>query len=171
MLKPSLFVLCSLFYLGVNAQSPIQMALDTLTTGKVDFIQVDDLKKLKDYVLLDTREETEFSVSHLKNAICVGYSQFDLSKTISLFPDKDQPIVVYCSIGARSEEIGEKLKQSGYTQVKNLYGGIFHWKNLGNPVFDSTKKQTDKVHSFSKEWAPLLTNAKKVHTTKNDTIE
>ena len=40
-------------------------------------------------------------------------------------------IIVYCSIGVRSEDIGEKLKELGYTKILNLYGGIFDWKNKG----------------------------------------
>jgi len=32
---------------------------------------------------------------------------------------------VYCSLGIRSEVIAKKLKKAGYTNVFNLYGGIF----------------------------------------------
>ena len=71
--------------------------------------------------------------------------------------------VVYCSIGVRSEKIGEKLQAAGYTNVKNLYGGIFQWKGEGEKVVDSLGLSTERVHAFSKLWGKLLTNAKKVY--------
>ena len=126
---------------------------------------------LNNVLVLDTRQKEEFEVSHLKNAIWVGYSEFDIEKTSQIIPEKEKHIVVYCSIGARSEDIGEKLEQAGYKNVKNLFGGIFLWKNLGYPVFDQSDHETEKVHPFSKEWAPLLTNAYKVYTTKKDTLD
>ncbi|EPR66168.1 rhodanese-like domain-containing protein [Cyclobacterium qasimii] len=112
-------------------------------------------------VLLDTREKNEFNVSHLKGAQWVGYDNFDMS-TVKGIP-KDQPIVVYCSIGARSQEIGKKLKQSGYSEVYNLYGGIFHWVNENNPVFRLDSIPTNQVHTYNKMWGVWLNKGEKVH--------
>ena len=56
--------------------------------------------------------------------------------------DPDKPVLVYCSVGARSQDIGKKLVQKGFSVV-NLYGGIFQWVNDELPVYDSlgqTKK-------------------------------
>jgi 3-mercaptopyruvate sulfurtransferase SseA len=64
---------------------------------------------------------------------------------------KDETIVVYCSIGARSQDIGKKLKSAGYKEVYNLYGGIFHWVNEDYPVYKN-EEETDEVHAFSKIW-------------------
>ena len=166
------FLLLSLFLnLSLLAQSPIHESLDTLNVGSVEYIHPENMAQLKDVVVLDAREKEEFEVSHLENAIWVGYSDFDVEKTNKFISEKNKPIVVYCSIGARSEDIGEKLEQAGYKNVKNLFGGIFLWKNLGYPVFDESNQETEKVHTFSKEWAPLLTNGYKVYTTKKDTLE
>lgn len=123
---------------------------------------------MKDMVILDAREKDEFMVSHLENAIWSGYSNFDFSRIQTHIPNKESTIVVYCSIGVRSEDIGEKLLQAGYKNVKNLFGGIFLWKNLGYPVFDESGKETEKVHAYSKEWGLLLTNGTKVYSTKKN---
>ena len=171
MIKPLLFLLSLFLNLSLLAQSPIHESLDTLNVGSIDYIYPKNLAQLKDVVVLDAREKEEFEVSHLKNAIWVGYSDFDIEKTSKILPEKKKSIVVYCSIGARSEDIGEKLEQAGYKNVKNLFGGIFLWKNSGYPVFDESNQETEKVHAFSKEWAPLLTNGYKVYTTKKDTLE
>jgi len=70
---------------------------------------------------------------------------------------------VYCSLGIRSEDIAEKLKKAGYNNVLNLYGGIFEWKNKDFTVYNSEGTQTEKIHTFSKEWSKWLTKGIKVY--------
>jgi len=153
--------------LGIScAQQSIPTVLKQLNDDTVDYISVEDLHKMETALLLDARKKKEFEVSHLKNSVWVGFDEFDINKVLQQFPKKDKPIVVYCSIGVRSEDIGEQLKNAGYTNVKNLYGGIFEWKNKGYPVYDENQQETEKVHAFSKYWGRFLTNAEKVYTKK-----
>jgi rhodanese-related sulfurtransferase len=63
--------------------------------------------------------------------------------------DKNTNIIVYCSIGVRSEQIGEKLKKLGYKNLHNLYG-IFEYKNSGGQVVNNQNKVTDSVHTLIK---------------------
>ncbi|WNJ16416.1 rhodanese-like domain-containing protein [Pontibacter sp. G13] len=102
------------------------------------------------FLILDAREPREFEVSHLPNARCVGYDELDLSAVEHL--DKTQPILVYCSVGYRSEKVAEKLKAAGFQAVYNLYGGIFDWTNQGLKVVDSSGQMTERVHGFSPAW-------------------
>ena len=104
---------------------------------------------------LDTREQKEFDVSHIKGAQCVGYDNFKMSSIRSI--PKDATIIVYCSIGARSQTIGEKLVKAGYKNVSNLYGGFFQWSNSGLPKYTSDDKMTQKIHGYSKEWGKWIT--------------
>lgn len=145
------------------SQRDIDKTLDRYNRQTVPYVSVDELKANDSVVLLDTRTWNEFSVSHLKNARWVGHKKFDADSVIALIPDRQTPIVVYCSIGVRSEDIGEKLQKMGYAKVKNLYGGIFEWKNQGNPVFDLEGRKTEKVHAFSRYWGKLLKKGEKVH--------
>ncbi|MCP4441357.1 MAG: rhodanese-like domain-containing protein [Aureispira sp.] len=108
----------------------------------------------KGLVILDTREQNEYKVSHLPNAQQVGYDHFKLEDVKSI--DKNAVVVVYCSIGYRSEKVGERLKANGYKYVYNLYGGIFEWVNAGFRVVDSKKQTTKKVHTYNKEWSKWL---------------
>lgn len=105
------------------------------------------------YVFLDAREEQEFDVSHLKEAVWVGYNDFQLARVAHL--DKDQPMVVYCSVGARSNEIAQLLYNDGFTQVYNLYGGIFSWANHGKDIYNE-KGLTDQVHPYDQNWAQWI---------------
>jgi rhodanese-related sulfurtransferase len=156
------FILFLVFAALVFGQKKIDKTLKLLNNESVPYINVDELKSSENIILLDTRKKVEFTVSHLKNAIWVGYEDFEEEKIRSQIEDKNTPIVVYCSIGVRSEDIGEKLQKAGYTNVKNLYGGIFKWKNQGNSVYNTTA-ETDSVHAYNKIWGKLLEKGVKVY--------
>lgn len=162
--KPTLYIVLFLLisFLG-SAQPTIKKLLKKNNTESVTYISVDSLLTKKNVVLLDTREEIEFNISHIKNAICVGYDFFDINKVTSEIQNKDTEIIVYCSIGIRSEDIGEKLIAASYTNVKNLYGGIFMWKNNNNPIYNNNNSITNKLHTHSKYWSKLVTNAEKIY--------
>ena len=136
--------------------------IDSTLQKTVPFISSIDLKEnYTDYIILDTRELEEYETSHLENATHIGYNTFkyrNLRKVISTI----KPIVVYCTIGYRSEKIGEKLLKKGYT-VYNLYGGILQWKNVNNTVLDNTNTITNKVHCFDSTWSKWLVNGDKVY--------
>lgn len=137
-----------------NAQS---FGYRTLLKGLYDsdfpVIYANQKEEISKAVLLDTREKAEFDVSHLAGGRWVGYDTFQIS-SVSDIP-KNQPIIVYCTVGARSQEIGKKLKEDGFTQVYNLYGGIIHWVNESNPVFKE-EKETEKIHTYSRMWGIWL---------------
>lgn len=149
--------------LALNGQDFNKM-VDELLSGSIPVIQPEALKTLSDnqskIVILDTRERNEFNVSHLRNAKWVGYDDFELSR---LTFDKKSEIIVYCSVGYRSEKIGEKLKDAGYLNVKNLYGGIFNWNNKGYKLVDLQNKETQKIHAYNESWGKWLTRGQKVY--------
>jgi rhodanese-related sulfurtransferase len=105
---------------------------------------------------LDTRESDEFNVSHIDGAQCVGYDDFKITSVSNI--SKSAEIIVYCSIGARSQTIAKKLSDAGYTNVKNMYGGFFHWANSGYPMVNDQGKDTAIIHGYSKEWGKWVTN-------------
>jgi len=159
----SIFVLLLILSPDAFSQKKLDKTLKKFNKESVPYVYVQELAGQENTVLLDARESEEFEVSHLKSAIWVGHKTFEIDSLLTIVPEKDSEIVVYCSIGVRSENIGEKLMKAGYTNVKNLYGGIFEWKNKGFPVFDAEKKETEKVHAFSKHWGKLLTKGEKVY--------
>ena len=156
------YIFIFLSYTGCS-QKKLDRTLRVLNKESIPYIQISEAVEKDSVVFLDTREIGEFEVSHLKNAVWVGYDTFDPKIVKDSIPDANTPIVVYCSIGVRSENIGEKLQKLGYTNIQNLYGGIFKWKNMGNPVFDSIGNETEKVHAFNKLWGKLLTKGEKVY--------
>ena len=115
------------------------------------------------YYVLDARERHEYDVSHIVSARHIGYDKFDFNSVKDI--PKDAPIVVYCSVGYRSEKIGEKLQVAGFKNVKNLYGSIFEWVNEGFHVVNNYDVETKKVHAYNKTWGLWITNSttKKVY--------
>ncbi len=164
------YPLIYIFLFFVSSISVAQKSLDEVlrlyNSESIPYISVEELRMYQlrgDLVILDSREMEEFEVSHIPSARYVGYKTFTSEVITSSIPDKDTPIVVYCSLGIRSETISEKLKKAGYTNVHNLYGGIFEWKNKDYPVVDSEGKETENVHAFSKVWGKWLNKGVKVY--------
>ena len=149
--------------LAACGQPSIESTLARLNRESVPYISVEELNSTNGQVSLDTRTKDEYIVSHLQGAEWVGYKKFDIRKVQEAYPDKNTPMVVYCSVGVRSENIGEKLLKAGYTDVKNLYGGIFEWKNKDFLVYTPEGKTTEKVHAYGRRWGRLLQNAEKVY--------
>lgn len=149
-------------YFTSSAQSNLVTVLKKYNKESIPYIKVDQLDKAQN-IYLDAREANEFKISHLPNAIYVGYNYFKNKQILTHVPDKNASIVVYCSIGVRSEQIAEKIKKLGYKNVYNLYGGIFEYKNSGYKVFNNANKPTDSVHTYNKEWSTYLTKGIKVY--------
>jgi len=79
----------------------------------------------EDVFLLDVREPYEFQIAQIGGKLI---PQNDVPQRLAEIP-RDREIVVHCRSGARSQRIAEFLKQSGYTQVVNLAGGILAWSD------------------------------------------
>ena len=155
-LKIFVYLSCFFFSTFVFAQNSIPQVLKQWNKGSVPYIKVTEIKSKTNIVFLDAREPKEFNVSHIENSIAVGFNQFDGKKVTTIIKDKNALIVVYCSIGVRSEIIGEKLLKLGYKNVFNLYVGIFEWKNYGEKVVNNKKTETNEVHTYNKEWSIYL---------------
>lgn len=119
------------------------------------------MQQEKDFILVDAREEEEYQVSHIPGAVHVGYEQIKESDLDRL--PRDKPIVVYCSVGYRSEKIAKRLQDKRPQPVYNLYGGVFEWVNEGNRVVNLQHEPTQKVHAYNKTWGIWLKRGEKVY--------
>ncbi|MCW5518664.1 rhodanese-like domain-containing protein [Aureitalea sp. L0-47] len=148
------------------AQESLGDLLRIYNTRSIPYISVEELRMLQvndEVILLDSREIEEFAVSKIEGAIHVGFNKFSSEEVLKKIKPGDDLVVVYCSLGIRSEKIGRKLKKAGFTNVKNLYGGIFEWKNKEYPVVDSAGNETEKVHPFSRAWGKWLLKGEKAY--------
>lgn len=76
------------------------------------------------FLLLDVREQSEYDIVHLENAQLIPLNT--LPHHLDDLPS-DQEIVVYCHHGQRSLYATAFLHQNGFTETKNLIGGIDQW--------------------------------------------
>ncbi len=72
-------------------------------------------------ILLDVREPWEYALARLPDSWLIPLQS--LPQRFSELP-RDQEIVVLCHHGVRSMTALAFLQQQGFTQVKNLIGGI-----------------------------------------------
>ena len=164
--KVALLILGIMSFLNSFSQvesTSYSLMLKALIKESIPIVAVADLdqKQILSTTFIDSREKVEFDVSHIKGATWVGYDDFDMARMDDI--SKNEPIIIYCSVGYRSEKIGEKLLQAGYTNVSNLYGGIFEWVNQGKPVVDLSGEPTTKIHGYSKTWGIWLSKGEKVY--------
>jgi molybdopterin/thiamine biosynthesis adenylyltransferase/rhodanese-related sulfurtransferase len=83
----------------------------------------------EDVFILDVREPYEYQIAQIGGKLI---PQNDVPQRLPEIP-RDREVVVQCRSGARSQKIAEFLKQSGYTQVVNLAGGILAWSDEIDP--------------------------------------
>ena len=85
------------------------------------------------FVLVDTREDSEWARGHIPGAIHLGRGviERDIEKTV---PDKNAQIVLYCGGGYRSALAAENLQKMGYRNVISMDGGWRGWTEAGFPV-------------------------------------
>jgi len=161
-----LIIYICLIFLSTNIFGQVQRTTNSKFEEKIDdmlsetmpFIYVGELddKDLNTTLILDAREWEEYEVSHIPNARYIGYDNPVLSVLSDVTPHTE--VVVYCSIGYRSEKIGEQLQRQGFTNVFNLYGSIFEWVNQGNDIEDINGKTTKKIHTYNKKWSQWMIN-------------
>ena len=85
------------------------------------------------FVLVDVREDSEWSAGHIQGAIHLGKGviERDIEGEI---PEKDREIILYCGGGFRSALAARSLQEMGYTRVVSMDGGWRVWKEKGYPV-------------------------------------
>ena len=143
-------------------QKTFDEKMQSLYKNTVPLIKAEELKsRMENVVILDTRAPEEYNVSHIAGSRMVDYDAFKVSQVKDI--PKNAEVIVYCSVGYRSERVGEKLRKAGYKDVKNLYGGIFDWKNQGFEIVNPNNQPTDSVHTYNKAWGEWLYKGIKVY--------
>jgi len=105
---------------------------ELLTRTKAEISEVDaaGAQALAGALWVDVREIDEWEQGHLPGAVLVPRGNLE-SRIERIAPDKSQPVVLYCAVGARSAFSAKSLAELGYTDVHSLAGGIEDWKRDG----------------------------------------
>jgi rhodanese-related sulfurtransferase len=92
-----------------------------------------DLDSNAEFVLIDTREDSEWDAAHAAGSIHLGKGiiERDIEGAV---PDEGTKLVLYCGGGYRSALAADVLQNMGYTNVFSLAGGWRDWKAAEMPV-------------------------------------
>jgi len=116
-------------FCGIEPESAKQSSVK----NGIQQVNVRDLKKRidagEDLFILDVREPFEYQIANIGGVLI---PQNDVAQRIGEL-DRDREIVVQCKSGGRSQRIAEYLKQSGFSKVSNLAGGILAWSDEVDP--------------------------------------
>ena len=94
---------------------------------------VEELKRRRDagenLFVLDVREPNEYQIANLGGHLI---PLKDLPARVNEL-DPSREIVVHCKMGGRSAKAVDFLRQSGFSNVHNLTGGISAWAEKVDP--------------------------------------
>ena len=118
-----------------KVHNPGFLALVNDAKTRVKEIDIAGYQAMKNqpHVLIDTREDNEWTAGHAAGAVHLskGIIERDIEQRI---PDKDATLVLYCGGGFRSALAGDAIQKIGYTKVISLDGGWRAWVGAGLPV-------------------------------------
>jgi UPF0176 protein len=103
-----------------------------------------ELKALLDrgepVTLLDTRNDYEYKLGTFRGAVTMELGHFrDFPQAARTLPEdlKERPVVMFCTGGIRCEKAGPYMEKLGYTQVRQLDGGILkYFEECGSAHYD-----------------------------------
>ncbi len=117
--------------------SPRFLAISAEAKSRVLECTIEDLKIRMDQgeqlLLVDVREESEFSAGHIPGAIHLskGVIERDIETVV---PDPNKEILLYCGGGFRSALSAENLQRMGYKNVVSVDGGWRSWTEANYPT-------------------------------------
>jgi rhodanese-related sulfurtransferase len=118
-----------------KSHNPGFLALVNDAKSRVKQIDIDQYKKMSrdKHVLIDTREDNEWTAGHAAGAVHMskGVIERDIESEI---PDKSATLVLYCGGGFRSALVADALQKMGYKNAISLDGGWRAWNAAGLPV-------------------------------------
>lgn len=86
-----------------------------------------------EFIIIDVRTPEEYSEERIENSLNINLHSGNFKEEIENFERSNQ-YLVYCHSGRRSSKAVEIMEKLGFTDVKNLSGGISKWTRKGLPL-------------------------------------
>ena len=83
--------------------------------------------------LVDIRDPNAYAAGHIVGAVSINPQALEDSVK-KLKKQKSKLVVVYGSAVNQANQLAVKLRQSGFSEVKCLAGGLSAWQNAGFPL-------------------------------------
>ncbi len=81
--------------------------------------------------IIDVREPDEYAAFNIGGKL-VPLGQIMSMQTDDIDDLKDEEVILHCHAGKRSMQAGMMLETMGFSNIKNLAGGMVAWQGLGN---------------------------------------
>lgn len=124
------FLLILLFSLSCTTPKQKQPIIERLD---VDAFEA-KLNTLNNAFLIDVRTPSEYKSGHIDGATNIDFNQVDQMKVAFEKLDHNQPMLIYCAAGGRSNKTRILMAEMGFTQVYELSKGMSGWEAAGKPV-------------------------------------
>jgi molybdopterin/thiamine biosynthesis adenylyltransferase/rhodanese-related sulfurtransferase len=127
-----------------------QERMASLTDRECSIDEAKELVRDNDrLILLDIRSNREICLGYIKGARFVPLGVIE-SEMNHLSGDKDVPILVYCSSGARSMDAADMLRKMGYNKARSIAGGYGAWLNKGCEIVTDSKLTVHQLNRYSR---------------------
>ena len=83
--------------------------------------------------ILDLRADADFQAGHVPNAKRIASDQIP-SGIDKLKLDRKLPLIVVCQNNGAARSAIKQLETAGFSEVRNLDGGVQAWKAAGLPL-------------------------------------
>ena len=83
--------------------------------------------------IVDVREDLEFAAKRIPGSVHLGKGVIERDIE-TVFPQKDQELLLVCGGGFRSALAAEAIQAMGYTQAISVDGGVRIWADAGYPM-------------------------------------
>ena len=100
---------------------------------EVDVVTAARLIQEKKVFVLDVREPSEYAEGHIAGSVLMPVGQVNV-RFEELLKQKDQPMLVVCGSGVRSEAAIRILSKHGFSQMQNIKGGMNAWRKANLPT-------------------------------------
>lgn len=147
-----------------SAKDPVALAgyvAQNILTDRMTPIYWRELRNMdkKAITLIDVRTPDEFATGAIEGAVNIPLD--DMRAQLDRIP-AGKPIVLYCGVGLRGYLASNILRQRGFSNVRNLIGGIKTYRNATASLPDSSPNPTD-AHTLPTATAPGKTSAIRIN--------
>jgi rhodanese-related sulfurtransferase len=111
----------------------LAVAVQAEGVPEIDVSAAAKLIQDKKVFVLDVREPSEYAAGHIDGSVLVPLAQVD-ARFEEIAKHKGKPMLVVCGSGGRSARAIEILSKRGFSQMRNITGGMNAWRKADLPV-------------------------------------
>ena len=95
--------------------------------------EVVQLMNHKNAIVIDVREDKDYSSGHILNAINIPLGMIE-GRMEELEKYRSMPVIISCRTGQQSARAGMIMQKQGFESVYKLAGGMMAWQSANLPV-------------------------------------